>query len=162
MGNPLDSFGTSPPAPNPDAGDGNSLQQGASSRPQRSPAPPDHAQTVAALRHFDEIKSELGILLKNSSLGKSSIKSQIVDGCTSLVSKRIISPAEAVIQLSKVPDDPIEQRKMLQQQMMQTVQAERAIIAHHGSGFAGQGPEPTPSADSHMDIMSGLRANYQK
>ncbi len=161
MANPLETGSVSPLAPNPDAGAGNALQQGAPAQPQQNaPPPPDHAQTVAALRHFDAIKDELKVLLANPALGKSDLKSPIIDGVTSLVSKRIIKPAEAVMQLSKVPENPLEQRKFLQQQMMQTMQAERAIIAHHAMGFAGGGPEPTPSADNHLDSMSALNQQY--
>jgi hypothetical protein len=158
MANPLEIGSESPAPPNPDAG--NALQQGAPQQPQQAPAPPDHAQTVAALRHFDAIKGELSVLLENPSLGKSDMKSAVIDGVTKLVSERIISPAQAVIQLSQVPTDPIQQRKWLQAQMIQTVQAERAIIAHHAMGFAGHGPELTPSADSHMDTMAALQNNY--
>jgi hypothetical protein len=46
--------------------------------------------------------------------------------------------------------------------MQQAIQAERVILAHHAIGFAGQGPEPTPSADSHMDHMRALHANYSR
>lgn len=164
MANPLELGSVSPPAPNPDAG--NALQQGAPAQAQQGqpgqqpPAPPTHEQTVAALRHFDAIKGELTTLLKNPSLGKSDMKSQVIDGVTKLVSERIISPAQAVIQLSQVPTDPIQQRKWLQTQMQQAVQAERGIIAHHGAGFAGGGPEPTPSADDHMQSIAGLQSNY--
>jgi len=158
MANPLESGMTSPAAPNPNAG--NALQQGAQQQPQQAPPPPNHAQTVAALRHFDAIKGELQILLQNPALGKSNLKSGIIDGVSKLVGERILSAPEAVIQLSKVPDDPLEQRKFLQQQMMQTIQAERGILAHHAAGFAGQGSMPTPSADDHMDTMKSLHANY--
>lgn len=158
MANPLELGMTSPAAPNPDAGQGNALQQGGMAQPQQQQIPPSHEQTVAALRHFDAIRDELNILLKNPSLGRSSIKQQIIDGCSSLVGKRILSPAEAVMQLAKVPDNPLEQRKMLQQQMAQTVQAEHSIIAQHATGFAGHGPMPTPSDDDHMGVMSGLHA----
>jgi hypothetical protein len=158
MANPLEIGSESPPPPNPNAG--NALQQGAPQQPQQAPAPPTHEQTVAALRHFDAIKGELSVLLNNPSLGKSDLKSGIIDGVTKLVSERIISPAQAVIQLSQVPTDPIQQRKFLQQQMAQTVQAELTIIAHHAQGYAGQGPMPTPSADDHMDHMAALQSNY--
>ena len=105
---------------------------------------------------------KLKILLGNPALGKTSIKPAIIDGCSSLVGKRILSPAQAVMQLSQVPDDPIQQRKFLQNQLAQTIQAERTIIAHHAMGYAGQGPEPTPSADSHLDDMAGLHAQYSQ
>lgn len=167
MANPLEGFGTSPPAPNPDAG--NALQQGGQQpqgAPQGQPAPPDHAQTVAALRHFDAIKSELTTLLRNPALGKSDVKLAVIDGVTSLVSKRMMSPAEAVIQLSKVPTDPLQQRKFIQQQMMQTVQAEHAIVDHHrntnlGSGdWATEAQKHNTNPDNHMSDLAALQANY--
>lgn len=161
MGNPLESMMTSPAAPNPDAG--NALQQGSSPQHQQNaPPPPSHAQTVAALRHCDAIKAELKTLLSNPALGKSDLKDPIIDGVTSLVSRRMISAAEAVQELSQVPENPLEQRKFLQAVMMRTIQTERAVLAHHAMGFAGQGPEPTPSADSHMDDLKALRGNYSQ
>lgn len=162
MPNPLETMGGSPPPPNPDAGTGNALQQGApqQQQQQQAPAPPDHAQTVAMLRHADAIKGELSILLKNPSLGKSSIKDSVIDGVSKLVGERILSAPQAVIELSTVPDDPLEQRKWVMKQMQQAVEAERGIIAHHAMGYAGQGPMPTPSADDHMQTMQSLHANY--
>lgn len=160
MSNPLEIGMTSPAPPNPDAGT-NALQQGAApQQQQQAPAAPNSAQTVAALRHFNAIQDELNVLLKNPGLGKSDIKGAAIDGVSKLVAQRIMKPAEAVIELSKFPSEPIQQRKYVQQQMMQTVQAEHAVIAHHGAGFAGGGPEPTPSADDHFEHMSQLHANY--
>lgn len=168
MGNPLNSTGGPPPAPNPDAGSGNALQQGAPQQPQQqAPASPTHAQTVAALRHFDAVKGELRTLLSNPSLGKSDLKSQIIDGTTKLVSERMMSPADAVMQLSKVPTDPLEQRKWLQGLMMQTTQAEAAIVDHHRNTNLGSGDWATESQrhntnpDNHMQDIAALTANYQ-
>jgi|SRR5665213_960069 len=128
--------------------------------PGTQPAPPTHAQTVAALRHIDAIKGVLAPLLQDPALGKSNMKMPIIDAVTKLVSERIISAGTAVDQLSKVPADPLLQRKVLQTMMQQAFQAERVILAHHAMGFAGQGPEPTPSADSHMDHMQALHTLY--
>jgi hypothetical protein len=130
--------------------------------PNAQPSPPTHAQTVAALRHFDAVKGVLAPLLANPALGKSNMKMPIIDAVTKLVSELFISPATAVDQLSAVPSDPLLQRKALQNMMQQAIQAERVILAHHAIGFAGQGPEPTPSADSHMDHMAALAANYSR
>lgn len=170
MPNPLEAMGGSPPPPNPDAGAGNALQQGAPQQPQQpqqAPAPPTHEQTVAALRHFDAIRGELKVLLSNPSLGKSDLKSQIIDGTTKLVSERMMSPSDAVIQLSKTPTDPLQQRKWLQQLMQQTMQAEAAIVDHHrntnlGSGdWATEAQKHNTNPDNHMQDMAALMANYQ-
>lgn len=163
-----------PPAPAPDGGAQNSLQQG--SPPQGSPgapggapqpAPPSHAQTVAALRHFDAVKGELAKLLKNEAVGKSNLKSEIIDGVTHLVSQRMIAPAQAIVQLSQVPEDPIKQRQWLMTMMQQTVQAENVILDHYGQGnpslgevhehFSGMDHGKT---DDHMTHMAALHANY--
>lgn len=160
MANPLESGMVSPAPPNPNA-DGNALQQGAPQQQQNAPPPaPSHAQVVTTLRHCDAVKAELKTLLSNPALGKSDLKDPIIDGVTSLVSRRLISAAEAVQELSKVPENPLEQRKFLQGIMMQTLQTERAVLAHHAMGFAGGGPEPTPSADNHMADLKALRGNY--
>lgn len=165
MANPLEVGMVSPPAPNQND-NGNALQQGAPAQQQNAPPPPTHAQTVAALRHFDAIKGELKTLLANPALGKSDIHSAIIDGVTNLVGKRIMAPAEAVMQLSKVPENPLEQRKFLQAQMMQTVQAEHAIVDHHrntnlGSGdWATESQQHNTNPDNHMQDMSALQANY--
>lgn len=164
MANPLEIGNVSPPAPNPDAG--NALQQGAPQQPQKAPPPPSHAETVAALRHFDAVKGELKTLLSNPALGKSDIKSAIIDGTTKLVAERMIKPADAVIQLSQVPTDPLQQRKWLQSLLMQAVQAEHGIMDHHrntnlGSGdWATESQQHNTNPDNHMQDMSALAQNY--
>lgn len=171
MANPLEIGSVSPPAPLQDAPQNqsaqNGLQQGGPPQPQQAPPPPPtHEQTVAALRHFDAIKGELTPLLANPALGKSDMKSQIIDGVTKLVSERIISAATAVQQLSQVPTDPLQQRKYLTQMMQQTMQAENAIVEHHrntnlGSGdWATEAAKHTGNPDNHMEDMKALQANY--
>lgn len=158
-----------PPQPEqvPDAGM-NALQAApaAGAAPTQAPPPaPSHAQTVAALRHFHAIQSELDAILKNPDLGKSSVKSQIIDGTTKLVSQRILSPAEAVSQLAKVPDDPQSQRKWVQTMLTQTYQANEAVLAHRQNAVAsGVAPPEQPGSDYHPDDhgshMAGLGAHY--
>jgi hypothetical protein len=156
MANPLEMG--SPPPPHPD---GNALQvEGGGGAPANAPAPPTHAQTVAALRHFDAIKNELMTLMKIPNFGKTDIKSQVIDGMTKLVSERIMPATQAVIQLSQLPTDPAQQKKWVQTTLAQAQQAEQAILVHHAQGFAGQGPQPAPSRDDHMETMSGLHAQY--
>jgi hypothetical protein len=165
MANPLEIGSTSPEAPLQDAP--NALQQGGPPQaPQGMPAPPSHEQTVAALRHFHAIHDEVKILLDNPALGKSDVKPQIIDGVTKLVAERIISPAQAVMQLSEVPQDPLQQRKWLQQMMQQTAQAANAVLDHHAAGHEGsldwaqESQTQHPSPDSHMDMMAAMGAQY--
>lgn len=163
MANPLEMGTVSPPPPNPEQG--NALQQGGA--PQAMPAPPSHEQTVAFLRHADAVKAELTTLLKNPALGKSDLKSAIIDGVTKLVAERFMKPAEAVIQLADVPKEPLQQRKWVQTKMAQTVQSENSLLDHYGAGnpslLSVQEHFATSNhgnPDDHQEHMSALAANY--
>src|SRR6185312_14732617 len=107
---------------------------GAPAAPQGMPsAPPTHEQTVAALRHFDAIKREIGLVLKNPALGKSDVKSQIIDGVTRLVAEGFMPATAAVDELSKVPSNPLQQMHWAQAQMANARNAENTILDHYGA-----------------------------
>jgi hypothetical protein len=122
---------------------------------------PSHAQTVAALRHFYAIQQELTTLLKNPDIGKADMRSAIIDGASKLVADRIVPAAMAVQTLSSVPDKPFDQKKWIEQQYMQNMQARNAVLQHHGMANAGQPPQEVPDADNHMqDLQSMMQAHY--
>lgn len=133
---------------------------------QKPPPAPTHAQTVAALRHFDAIKKELTVLVSNPALGKSNLKSQIIDGTSSLVAERVMPASQAVPLLASVPEDPIQQRKWVQQHLMNTIQSEHAIVEQHrntnlGSGdWATESQQHNTNPDNHMDDMKALGDQY--
>ena len=168
MGNALTS-GAAPAAP------GNALAGGPPGAPpgpqgpQAAPAPPSHAQTVAALRHFDAIKRELTIIASDPALGKSSMKSKIIDGVTRLVAERFLKPADAVVELSKVPQEPLQQMKWVKTMFAQTQQAENGILDHYGSGSPHLGTvqdhfaatKDVSNRDDHGEHMSAIAANYR-
>lgn len=166
------SSGPNPPQPEqtPDGPPPNALQSAAPQAgggPQAPPPAPTHAQTVAALRHFHAIQQQLDIVLKNPDLGKSSVKDQIIDGTMKLVAGRILSPAEAVTQLMNVPDDPQAQRKWVQTTLMQTYQANEAVLAHRQNAVAnGTAPQEQPGqdydSDHHGSHMSALLSHYAR
>ena len=172
MGNAL-----SMPTP-PDIGDqakvgGNALGGAAVSAPGQGPSPgqnsaqpapppaPSHQQTVAALRHFDAIETELKTLLKNPDLGKSNMRSSIIDGMTGLVSDGIFTPSQAINQLADLPNDPFQQKKWIMQHFATTANAQLGVLAHHQAAFAGQNVDETPPAqDDHVETIQGLKAHY--
>jgi hypothetical protein len=133
---------------------------GQGGQPPQAPPAPTHAQTVATLRLFQAVISELNQIAKNPDLGKASVKSQIIDGTSKLVAERLISPAAAVTTLATVPEKPYEQKVWIQNQMQQTMVARAAVLAHHAAAFAGQGPQPTPDTDGHMDDVNSMVASH--
>ena len=174
MRNALSALSGPPPAPNPDPQQptgGNALA-GPGPQPsgaQQQPAPPipTHAQTVAALRHFDAIEQELTTLLKDPDCGKGDLHSKAIDGMTRLVATNIVSAADAVTQLADFPDDPFKQKQWLEKHMVQTVSAANIVLQNHAHGAqqaaaAGQQMDETPyNADDHHSIMSGFHARYK-
>jgi hypothetical protein len=100
-------------------------------------------------------------LLNNPDLGKADMKSGIIDAVTRLVAERIVPPNAAVQKLAEVPERPFDQRAWVQQQYAQDMQGRGLVLAHHAMAFAGQGPEPTPNSDNHMQDISGMmQAHY--
>lgn len=163
-----DSMAAMPTAGNPLQGP---MVQGQGAAPpqqqQQQPPAPTHGQTVAALRHFDAIERQLEPLLKDEKLGRSNMKSAIIDAVTKLVAGRIMTPATAVMQLGTVPDDPLQQRKWVMQHDQQARAAKDSVLDHHRTAFAGAPEEMIAaqgqsSPDDHMDTMSGLMAHYGK
>jgi len=175
MAGVLDAGGDQPSVPQPDAamqsaGALAAQQMAPSSRAPAAgssapPAPPTptHGQTVAALRHFDAIQTELAILLKDPAIGKSNLRSKIIDGVTKLVSDRIMTPGSAVAQLASVPDEPFQQRKWLEMHLLQSMVAKMKILSDHGKAFGGT-PESqidkTSSPDDHLADMQGVMGHY--
>lgn len=161
-----------PPAPQPNAGQqpGGVLSGGPAmpsppTVPAQGAAPPTptHGQTVAVLRHMDAIETELAALLKDPAIGKSNMKSKIIDGVTKLVANRILTPGNAVSQLASVPEEPFQQRKWLQMHLMQAVIAKVAVLQHHANAFGGT-PEhlidKTSDPDNHLADMQSVMGHY--
>jgi len=130
--------------------------------PQASMPAPDHKQTVAALRHFEAIGKQLKMALKDPDLGRADLRSKVIDGMTSLVASRILSPGEAVQTLATFPERPYEQKIWMVDHYKQTLKARDDVLDHHKMAYAGAGPEPTPSGDNHMqDIAAMMNAHYR-
>lgn len=128
------------------------------------PPAPTHGETVAALRHFQAISGELRVLLSDPEVGRGNMKSKIIDGVTKLVSGRIISPSEAVQQLSNVPDAPFQQKQWLMQHMQQAQQAQVKVLSDHQQSHAGADEtqmQPGGGVDGHMDDMKSLQSHYR-
>lgn len=153
MPNALTGLG-SPPIPNQQG-----QQQPAATAPQGPPAP-THAQTVAALRHFQAVMGVFGKLQKNPDLGKADIRSAVIDGVTGLVAQRIIPPGAAVEKLATLPDRPFEQKQWVEQQILQDRVGRAAILVHHTMAHVGEPPEQTPGSDTHLQDISGMMQGH--
>src|SRR6185437_12178354 len=122
MTNPLSAPMATPPAPEPQQAPpqqtGNALAgpsqasgpqgQGPGAVSNSIPAP-THAQTVTALRHFNAVEEELSELMIDPDLGKTDMRSKVIDGMTRLVSEGIVPASGAVRDLGTFPERPYDQ-----------------------------------------------------
>jgi hypothetical protein len=121
--------------------------------PQMPPAP-THEQTVAAMRHFQAIQDEIEPLLKDPDVGRSDMKSKVIDGATKLVAARIFTPADAV---------PFEQRNWLIRHHFLATVALHQVLDHHGAAVAA-GMVPAggkPKRENHIQDMAALKEHYK-
>ena len=163
---------TAPPpdmAPAPQTNQGNALagpMQGAPAPQQpggaqQQPPAPSNAQTVAALRHFHMIESALEKLLKDPEVGKSDVKSDVIDSVAKLVSEGFMNAPEAVQELGTFPERPFDQKKWLEQHYLNTIMAADVVLTHHGMAFKDQNlPDAAPSMDNHAGVIGGLMRQY--
>jgi hypothetical protein len=138
-------------------------QNGLVQQPQPPPAP-THQQTVAALRHFDAVRSTWEKIAKNPEFGKSDLKKAIIDGASKLVADRIVKPDQAVTMLSVVPSNPFQQKKWVAEQIMHNQTAETMVLDHHRSAFYGtpdQDGQQASTMDTHHDDLAGLMGHYK-
>jgi hypothetical protein len=158
---------TIPPS-SPITDNAQSANQAKLPRGMRALPAPNHAETVAALRHLHAISVELRTLMKDPSFGKADMKSAIIDGAAKLVASRILTPSEAVQQLAQVPDRPFDQKKWIEQNYIQTMQAIPAVLSHHAKSSVGTGDYALENAlhepgnpDDHLKTIQGMmRTHY--
>ena len=127
------------------------------------PPTPTHGQTVAILRHMHAIQKELTAIMKDPAVGRSNVKSKIIDGVANLVSSRMITPGDAVSQLASVPDQPFQQKQWLELHLAQSVIAQLKVLNDHGKAFGGA-PEnmvdKTSDKDNHLNDIQGAMGHY--
>jgi len=120
-------------------------------------------QVIAGLHHLDAVQKAVSPLLRNPALGKSNIRPKLFDAMATLIGQGTMTVPEVINGIKDLPDDPFEQKKWLEQKMMQTAQAEQKLISDYiaqGPGPEPQGPEWSP--ETHKDHMAGLLGNYKR
>ena len=160
-GNLKNSIGALPPIPDQSPQAAQSPLQMALPPPMPAPS---YGETVTALRHFRAVIQKLKSLLTNPDLGSSDIKSLVIDGVTDLVADRMMTPGDAISELSDFPTRPFDQKTWVQQNLVQAMQARNAVLAHHAAAFGGVvNPVAPPNPDHHMTIMAGMmKRHYPK
>jgi hypothetical protein len=126
---------------------------------QQQPAP-THAQTVAAIHRFGEIKSALQPVLSDPNLGKSNIRPKLLDAASKLLGAKVLSLPEIMNKIKGLPDDPIQQKNFVEGIIDTANKAEAAVLQHH----LNAPPEPDGtdpwSRDNQQQHIDGLMKHY--
>lgn len=125
---------------------------------QQQPAP-THAQTVAAMHRFGEIKSALKPVISDPNLGKSNIRPKLLDAASDLLGSKVLSLPEIMNAIKGLPDDPLQQKKFVESIYGNASKAQLAILQQHrGASLQGEPDEWSP--ETHNDNIASLMQQY--
>lgn len=163
----------------PQAGAPQMMQQGLQPSPQAQPGvpippqlqampAPTQTQVTAALRHFHAIVESLWPVVSDPDLGKTDLKKKIIDGATDLVAQRIVSPAQAVMQLRDVPEKPFDQKQWVMQHYEGAMKGANYVLEHFRMSSPGNGDIMSDlqsggdyNEDDHVKHMGTLHDHYK-
>jgi hypothetical protein len=137
------------------------LMQGAPA-PQR-PMQMSKAQLQAGLHHLEAFQKVLSPLMNSPDTGTKNIRPKIFDASATLIGQGIFTVPEVMNGIKDLPEEPLGQKKWLQQKLTEAMLAEKKLI----HDYIAQGPQQQPdqsewSQDSHKEHVSGLMANYKR
>lgn len=153
-GQPGSPQGAPPPAGNPLA----ALAQ----QPQAAPQPPilNHAQTVAAVHHFGQIKQAMLPVMDDPNLGKTNIRPKLLDAMSKLLASKALSLPEIMKAVKSLPEDPMAQKGFVDKIYTDNDKAQKMVLQNHAMGQFGDG-EPEPwTQDGHGNHMAELAKQY--
>lgn len=142
---------------------GNQLAQLAPQQQQPTPQPaPTHAQTVAAVHQFGQIKQSMVPILDDPNLGLKNIRPKLLDSFSKLLASKTLTLPEIMKAVKALPDDPMQQKKFVEKIYNDNDKAQMLVLGHHAMGpqqTDGQEPDQW-SSDKHQDYMAGLVQQY--
>lgn len=142
---------------------GNPLAQLAPQQQQPPPQPaPTHAQTVAAVHQFGQIKQSMVPILDDPNLGLKNIRPKLLDSFSKLLASKTLTLPEIMKAVKALPDDPVQQKQFVEKIYNDNDKAQMLVLGHHAMGpQQPQGQEPEQwSPDNHQDQMAGLMQQY--
>ena len=132
----------------------------AGQQPQRPAPAPTHAQTMAAMHYFGEIKAAIAPVAKDPNLGVKNIRPKLLDAASKLLASRTLTLSEVMNRIKDLPDDPMQQKKFVESILNNANQAELTVLQHYRDAPQGpEGDEPW-SQENHSDNITGLMQHY--
>ena len=139
------------------------IMQGQQQQPGQPKPQITKQQVIAGLHHLGAFTKQMSPILRNPEIGKSNIRPKIFDASAALIGQGIFSVPEVMNGIKDLPDDPLGQKKWLEQKLAGVMMAEKKLVSDYiaqGPGAEPQGPDW--SEDTHRDHMGGLMSNYKR
>lgn len=136
--------------------------------PSQQPAP-NHAQTVATVRHLGEFLKHWKDLASDPGLGTKNMRGRIYDMMADVMGEGLVTLPQVMSELKSVPMEPLEQKKWIETHLKNSVAAIGQVLNHHAAGFPGVGPWAVEKLkvqaaanqnDQHADLMGQVAGVY--
>ena len=89
------------------------------------------------------------------------MRPKIFDASANLIAEGIATVPEIMNGMKSLPDDPLGQKKWIEQKISDAKMASQKIVSDYISQGPGSEPDgPDWTQDSHKDHMHGLMGNY--
>ena len=156
-------MGGQPPQAQPQAApQANPLAALAGQAPQQQQpqGPPQlsHAQTVAGLHKFSEIKAAMLPVISDPKLGKTNIRPKLLDATSKLLMNKTLSLPEIMNRIKDLPDDPQKQKAFVDQIYQSSDQAQKVLLANAAHA---QDDGEAWSMDNHEKHLGGFMQKYE-
>lgn len=123
-----------------------------------------HDQVVAAMHYFTALDRALAPLLKDDRIGRENIRPKVFEAAASLMGEKILSLADVMNAIKTLPDDPIGQKKWVEQHLRTNALAQEKIIedyrASEDEDWMGASQNSKWSQDQLGDTMKSLVERY--
>ena len=99
-------------------------------------------------------------VMNDPNLGKKNIRPKILDAAADLLASKTLSLTEIMGKMASLPDDPIQQKKFVENMLNTLTQAQTMVLEHHKNAP----PEPEGqgewSKDTHGTHLDALMQHY--
>lgn len=136
---------------------------------QQQPAP-NHAQTVATVRHLGEFLKHWKTLAADPGLGTRNIKGAIYDMMADVMGEGLVTLPQVMGELKGVPAEPLQQKQWVETHLKNSIAAMGAVLGHHAQAHPGVGPWPVEQIqvnaanqnEGHADMIGQVAGVYSR
>jgi hypothetical protein len=130
------------------------------------PPAPSHEETAAVVRHLTRFDQLWGRVLRDPGVGTKNMRPKIYDVMTDAMAEGLVTLPQVMDQLKTVPQEPLMQKKWLEQHVQTGERALMAVLDHHAAAnpvvrdWRTEEASVKKSGRSHADVLSGMASSH--